>query len=681
MYRQIFSILLLVVLMSYTSTQASNGDQENKKKGFDTNNLDRSVNPAQDFYKFANGGWVKNNPIPDEYARYGSFEVLQEENNKVLKKILEEAETNKNWEKGSAKQKIGDFYVTGMDSAKIEREGCKPILSLFKEIDAVKNKKDLVKLISEFHASGAGSFFSFYVDVDEKKSDMYVAQLYQGGTGLPDVEYYTKDDDRSKEIREKYVQYVANMFKLVNTDAQAAESISQKIMSIETALAKVSNTRLENRDPMKTYNKMTTGGLQKLTNVFDWNVYFEGMGIKDPQIVVVAQPKFFEGMNKVIDETSLDDLKAYLKWSILRRSASALSSAFVNESFDFNGKFLNGQKVLQPRWKRILANVNGSLGELLGEIYVAEVFPPEAKEKAKNIVSGLLVSMGESIKNNDWMSDATKEQALKKLSTFGVKIGYPDKWTDYSELEISRTSYFKNLQNAMAWAIKDNLKKLGKPIDRTEWGMTPQTVNAYYNPVMNEICFPAAILQPPFFNQNADDAINYGAMGVVIGHEVTHGFDDQGRMYDEKGNLREWWTKEDNEKFKARSQKLVDEYNNFVAIDTFKVNGALTLGENIADLGGLTVSFAAYQKTDEYKKNESIDGFTPTQRFFLGYAQVWANNIRPEALKLRLKTDVHSPGYQRVNGPLMNLPEFFKAFDVKPGDPMRNPDDKIVKIW
>jgi putative endopeptidase len=681
MYRQFFSILLLVILMSVTSTQASNGDQENKKKGFETNNLDRSVSPAQDFYKFANGGWVKSNPIPDEYARYGSFEVLQEDNNKVLKNILEEAATDKNWEKGSAKQKIGDFYVTGMDSAKIERDGYKPILPLFKEIDAVKSKKDLVKLISEFHASGAGSFFNFYVDVDEKKSDMYVAQLSQSGTGLPDVEYYTKDDDRSKEIRERYVQYIVNMFKLVNTDAQAAESIAQKIMNIETALAKVSNTRLENRDPMKTYNKMTTGGLQKITNVFDWNVYFEGMGIKDPQVVVVAQPKFFEGMNKIIDETSLDDLKAYLKWNVLRRSAGALSSAFVNESFDFNGKYLNGQKVLQPRWKRILANVNGSLGELLGEIYVAEVFPPEAKEKAKNIVGGLLVSMGESIKNNDWMSDATKEQALKKLSTFGVKIGYPDKWTDYSELEISRASYFKNLQNAMTWERKDNLKKLGKPIDRTEWGMTPQTVNAYYNPVMNEICFPAAILQPPFFNKDADDAINYGAMGVVIGHEITHGFDDQGRMYDEKGNLKEWWTKEDAEKFKARTQKLIDEYNTFAAIDTFKVNGALTLGENIADLGGLTVSFAAYQKTDEYKKSESIDGFTPTQRFFLGYAQVWANNIRPEALKLRLKTDVHSPGYQRVNGPLMNLPEFFKAFDVKPGDPMRNPDDKIVKIW
>lgn len=681
MYKQIFSTLLLVVLMSFTSTQASTGDQGNKKKGFDTNNLDRSVSPAQDFYKFANGGWVKNNPIPDEYARYGSFEVLQEENNKVLKKILEEAATDKNWEKGSAKQKIGDFYVTGMDSAKIERDGYKPLLPLFKEIDGVKSKKDLVKLISEFHANGTGSFFSFFVDVDEKKSDMYVAQLYQSGTGLPDVEYYTKDDDRSKEIREKYIQHIANMFKLVNTDAQAAESIAQKIMNIETALAKVSNTRLENRDPIKTYNKMTTGGLQKLTSVFDWNVYFEGMGIKDPQIVVVAQPKFFEGMNKVIDETSLDDLKAYLKWNVLRRAAGALSSAFVNESFDFNGKFLNGQKVLQPRWKRILANVNGSLGELLGEIYVAEVFPPEAKEKAKNIVSGLLASMGESIKNNDWMSDATKELALKKISTFGVKIGYPDKWTDYSELEISRASYFKNWQNAMTWERKDNLKKLGKPIDRTEWGMTPQTVNAYYNPVMNEICFPAAILQPPFFNKDADDAINYGAMGVVIGHEITHGFDDQGRMYDEKGNLKEWWTKEDAEKFKARTQKLIDEYNSFTAIDTFKVNGALTLGENIADLGGLTVSFAAYQKTDEYKKNESIDGFTPTQRFFLGYAQVWANNIRPEALKLRLKTDVHSPGYQRVNGPLMNLPEFFKAFDVKPGDPMRNPDDKIVKIW
>lgn len=680
MRKQFLSALILIIGLSFVSLQASNTDQ-NKKKPFDLNNMDKSVSPAQDFYQYAVGGWVKSHPIPDEYSRYGSFEALQEENNIVLKKILEDASTDKNWVKGSAKQKIGDFFATGMDSARIEKEGYKPLLPLFKEIDGIKNKKDLINLISELHSQGLGMLFNFYIDVDEKKSDMYVAQISQGGTGLPDVEYYTKDDARSKEIRDKYVQHIANMFKLVKTDPQSAEKYAQKILAIETALAKVSNTRLENRDPLKTYNKMTTGGLKKLASNLDWDNYFETIGIADPMVVVVAQPKFMEGMNKILNETSLDDWKVYLKWHVMRRAANALSSDFVNESFDFNGKFMNGQKALQPRWKRILAYVNGSLGELLGEIYVGEVFPPEAKEKAKKIVNSLLVSMGESIKNLDWMSEATKEQALKKLSTFGVKIGYPDKWTDYSALEISRASYYQNLRSAQAWARKDNLKKLGQPIDRTEWGMTPQTVNAYYNPVMNEICFPAAILQPPFFNPNADDAINYGAMGVVIGHEITHGFDDQGRMYDEKGNIREWWTKEDNEKFKARAQKLVDEYNNFVAVDTFHVNGALTLGENIADLGGLTISFAAFKKTDEYKKGESIDGFTPAQRFFLGYAQVWANNIRPEALKLRLKTDVHSPGYQRVNGPLMNLPTFFEAFDVKPGDPMRNSDDKIVKIW
>lgn len=680
MRKQFLSALILVIGLSFVSLQASNTDQ-NKKKPFDLNNMDKSVSPAQDFYQYAVGGWVKSHPIPDEYSRYGSFEALQEENNIVLKKILEDAATDKNWVKGSAKQKIGDFFATGMDSARIEKEGYKPLLPLFKEIDGIKNKKDLLNLISELHSQGLGMLFNFYIDVDEKKSDMYVAQISQSGTGLPDVEYYTKEDARSKEIRDKYVQHIANMFKLVKTDPQNAENYAQKILAIETALAKVSNTRLENRDPLKTYNKMTTGGLKKLVSNFDWDNYFSTLGIADPAVVVVAQPKFMEGMNKILNETSLDDWKVYLKWHVMRRAANALSSDFVNESFDFNGKFMNGQKALQPRWKRILAYVNGSLGELLGEIYVGEVFPPEAKEKAKKIVNSLLVSMGESIKNLDWMSEATKEQALKKLSTFGVKIGYPDKWTDYSALDITRASYFQNLRNAQAWARKDNLKKLGQPIDRTEWGMTPQTVNAYYNPVMNEICFPAAILQPPFFNPNADDAINYGAMGVVIGHEITHGFDDQGRMYDEKGNIREWWTKEDNEKFKARAQKLIDEYNNFVAVDTFHVNGALTLGENIADLGGLTISFAAFQKTDEYKKGESIDGFTPTQRFYLGYAQVWANNIRPEALKLRLKTDVHSPGYQRVNGPLMNLPTFFEAFDVKPGDPMRNPDDKIVKIW
>ena len=672
----ILAVISALALFGFTQ----NGE-DTKSSGFDVENLDRSVSPAQDFYEFAVGSWVKNHQIPGEYSRYGAFEVLQEENNKVLKSILEDAAENRNAPKGSAEQKIGDFYATGMDSARIEKEDYNPIKPYLRKVDALKNKSDVIKTIAEFHLNGSRPLFNFFATIDAKKSDMMVGRIFQGGLGLPDVEYYTKDDSRSKEIRDKYIQHVINMFKLINIDEETAAKYAQTVLNIETKLAQASNTRLENRDPIKTYNKMTLGGLKSISGDFDWDVYFDGLGIEKPFVVVVSQPKFVTSMGKLIDEIPLDDWKVYLKWNLLDDSADALSSAFVNEDFDFNGKFLNGQQVIRPRWKRILRTTNFTMGELLGKIYVGKVFPPEAKERAVKIVKSLLVSMGESIKNLEWMSDATKQQALKKLDAFGVKIGYPDKWKDYSALEISRQSYYQNLINAAEWARKDNLSKIGKPADKSEWFMTPQTVNASYSPTRNDITFPAAILQPPFFNQNADDAINYGAMGAVIGHEITHGFDDQGRRYDENGNLRDWWTKEDNDKFQVRAKKLIEEYNNFVAVDTFKVNGALTLGENIADLGGLTISFNAFTNTDQYKKNEKIDGFSPAQRFFLGWAQVWANNIRPEALKLRLKTDVHSPGKQRVLGPLMNMPEFFNAYDVKPGDPMRNPEDKIVKIW
>lgn len=652
-----------------------------QNSGFDLNNLDKSASPAQDFYQYAVGGWMKKNPIPDEYSRWGSFEQLEERTNKNLKSLLEKFSANQNKQAGSAEQKIGDFFAVGMDTSVIERLGMKPIVPELAKLNLVRSTKDLINLFAEESLYGVNIPFNFFASVDAKKSTVMVSRLYQGGVALPDVEYYTKDDARSKEIREKYVEYIVNMFKLINASEDEAKANAQIVMNIETRLAKASNTRLENRNPEKTYNKMGIDQLKKLSPGFDWEVYFEGLGIERPPVVVVGQPKFFEEASIMINEVPLDDWKVYVKWHIINNAANFLSSDFVNARFDFYGKFLNGTKALQPRWKRVLQTLNGSIGELIGQLYVAEYFPPEAKERAKNIVNNLLVSMGESIKNLDWMSGETKQQALVKLGTFGVKIGYPDKWQDYSELEIKRDTYFKNILRANYWASKDNLKKIGQPVDKTEWGMNPQTVNAYYSPVRNEIVFPAAILQWPFFDQSADDAINYGAMGVVIGHEITHGFDDQGRKYDAQGNIKEWWTKEDGEKFQERANKLADHYSGFAAVDTFHVDGKLTLGENIADLGGLTISFASFKKTEQYKKGESIDGFTPAQRFYLGYAQVWANNIRDEALKLRLKTDVHSPGKFRANGPLMNLPEFFDAFGVKPGDTMRNPDDKIVKIW
>jgi putative endopeptidase len=680
MSKKTIFIFTFIIVSVFTITAFAQ-DAAIKNVGFDLKNLDRSVSPTQNFYQFAIGGWLKNNPIPDDQTRWGAFTILAEENNRQLKKIIDDVSKNKNWQKGSAEQKIGDFYATGMDSARIERNGYKPILPDLKAIDALQTKKDLIKFLAEMHLSGTGALFNFFVRDDAKKSSMNAPYLSQSGLGLPDVEYYTKDDNRSKEIRDKYLHHVANMFKLTDVDAETALKFAQTILDIETQLAKASNTRLENRDPEKNYNKMTIDNLKQIASGFDWDLYFQNMGVDGINLVVVSQPKFITAMSNMINQVPLSDWKIYLKWNIIRDAAGALSSPFVNERFDFTQRYLAGAKAMPPRWKRIIGAVNGTMGELLGQIYVKEYFPPEAKTRAQKIVSTLLVAMGESIKGLEWMSDATKEQALIKLSKFGVKIGYPDKWKDYSALDIERDSYLKNLERAGKWARKVNLAKIGKPVDKLDWNMTPQTVNANYSPTKNEITFPAAILQPPFFNQYADDAINYGAMGAVIGHEISHGFDDQGRKYDAVGNIKDWWTKEDADKFKARAQKLINQYNNFVVIDTFKVNGALTLGENIGDLGGLTISFAAFKNTDQFKKGEVIDGFTPAQRFFLGWAQVWATNSRPEALKLQVKTDVHSPSVQRVIGPLQNLPEFFKAFDVKPGDPMRNPDDKIVKIW
>lgn len=672
-----YSSLLIAVLLL---TAPAFIQAQSAKSAFDLSNLDKSVSPKTDFYEYAVGSWLKNNPVPNEYSRWGSFEQLAEGNYAVLRKILENAAANVNAPKGTPEQKIGDFFATGMDSARIERDGYKPILPELKKVDDLRNMKDFESLIADEHLSGVGSLFRFYVTVDAKKSSMMVASLSQGGLGLPDVEYYTKDDSRSKDIREKYVEHVANMFKLIGIDESTAAKYAATVMDIETRLAKASNTRLENRDPEKTYNKFTVNNLKIQSPDFNWDKYFEGLGVQT-SLVVVGQPKFFAELSKMVNDIPLNDWKVYLKWKIIDDAASYLSSPFVNEKFNFSGKYLTGAKVLQPRWKRIMQSVNFTMGELLGQLYVAETFPPEAKERAVAIVNNILKSMGESIKNLEWMSDATKEQALNKLSKFTVKIGYPDKWRDYSKLEIRRDSYFKNLMRASEWSRKENLAKIGKPVDPTEWGMSPQTVNAYYSPTRNEIVFPAAILQPPFFNQKADDAVNYGAMGAVIGHEITHGFDDQGRKFDAEGNLKDWWTKEDNEKFQARAQKLIDEYNSFAMIDTFHVSGALTIGENIGDLGGLTIALNALKKTEQFKKNEKIDGFTPLQRFFLSWAQVWRNNARPETVKLLLKTDVHSPGKWRVNGPMMNIPEFWEAFDIQPGDPMRNSDDKLVKIW
>jgi putative endopeptidase len=461
---------------------------------------------------------------------------------------------------------------------------------------------------------------------------------------------------------------------------KVSDKRAETIMNIETELAKVSNTRLENRNPQATYNKMEVAEISKIAPNFDWNLFLSEIGAVDVGGVDVNQPKFISGVSDLFNKISVDEWKVFLKWNLVRSMSPYLSQKFIDERFDFAGRFMSGQEVNRPRWKRVLSATNGVMGEAIGQLYVAKHFPIEAKERATKIVETLKVSMGESIKSNTWMTEVTKEEAQKKLSGFGVKIGYPDKWRDYSELEISE-SYIQNIMNSNYFDHKDMISKINKPIRDWEWGMTPQTINAYYSPTRNEIVFPAAILQFPFYNYELDDAINYGAMGAVIGHEITHGFDDQGKQYDANGNIRDWWTEEDSENFDERVKVIIEQFNEYVAIDTFHVNGALTQGENVADLGGLTVSYNAFKNTDQYKNNEIINGFTPSQRFFLSWAQVWKNNIRPDALKLRIKTDVHSPGEQRVLGPLSNMPEFFKAFGVKEGDAMRRAEDKLVKIW
>jgi putative endopeptidase len=673
--KKLFSILVFIPILIYAGTGS-----EKSGKGLDKNNLDPATSPAVDFYQYAIGGWLKNNPIPDEYSRWGSFEILAETNNKVLKEILETS-TNIKSPKGSNLQKIGDYYFSGMDTLKIEKESYKPIKSQLETISKINSKEDLYKEIAFLHLRVANPLWGFGAGADARNSRMNIANIYQGGLGLPDRDYYVNNDPRSQQIREKYVLLIKNMFKLAGFNETDAIKDAGMVMEIETRLAKASSTRIERRDPVKNYNKMSFDSLRSITPDIDWSLYFKGLGISTPSEFDVNQPRFIKEVSIMLKEMPLNDFKPYLTWHLIRGTANYLSSDFVNEYFEFGGKFLQGAKVMQPRWKRVMQATNAALGEILGEVYVSKTFPPEAKDRAKNIVNNLIVALKERITNLEWMGDDTKKEALNKLAVIKIKIGYPDKWKDYSSVQMSRNSYLENDMNASEFLNKENYDKIGKPVDLTEWGMLPQTVNAYYNPVMNEIVFPAAILQPPFFNVDADDAVNYGGMGVVIGHEITHGFDDQGRQFDAQGNIKDWWTENDAKKFEEKGKAIVNQFNSFAAIDTFHVNGELTQGENIADLGGLNISLTALKKTDEYKSGEKIDGFTPVQRFFLSYAQIWENNIRDEALKLRIKTDPHSPGKQRVIAPLSNMPEFWEAFNVKPGDPMRMPPDKLVKIW
>ena len=679
-----------------TNSKAAKGAKPKIDKNppaFDTKNMDKSVKPGDDFFSFANGGWLKHTPIPPEYARWGSFNELIEKNNDALHEIAEkaakvapkEASKEKVEEAATADlQKVGDFYASGMDQKQINADRVKPLQDEFQRIEAMKDNNDLTKEIGHLHSMGVGALFGFTSGNDEKNSTMVIAQSFQGGLGMPDRDYYTKDDDASKKLREQYIAHVTKMFTLLGDSKDVAAKNAKKVMEIETSLAKLARTRVELRDPQKNYNKMQQDELQKLMPDFNWSDYFAATNLPVAGDINVGQPDFFKGANDVFKTVSLEDWKTYLRWHLVHSEAGALSSDFEQEDFNFFQKTLTGVTEQKPRWKRVVAATDNEVGEALGKLYVADNFPPEAKERALEMINNLKEALADDIKSLDWMDEATKQEALKKLAAFTVKVGYPEKWRDYSLLKIDRGAYVSNVMRSDTFEVDRELKKIGKPVDRTEWGMTPPTVNAYYNPTMNEIVFPAGILQPPFFNANADDAINYGGIGAVIGHEMTHGFDDRGRQYDAVGNLRDWWSPASAEAYKKRAQSVVEQYAAYEPLRGLHLNGELTQGENIADIGGIKIAYLALQKALEKHPEDAqkkIDGFTPDQRFFLGFAQIWRANQRDEDTKRRVMIDPHSPGRFRCNGPLSNMPEFAKAFDVSDGAPMVRPTDKRVNIW
>ncbi len=648
--------------------------------GLDPKNMDTTVNPCDNFYQYANGSWLKNNPIPPQYANWGIGNEINERNNTLLHKILEDAAADRAAAPGSNRQKIGDFYATAMDSSKIEADGAGPLKPDLDRIAAVADVKGLQKLLAEFQSEGVGMLFRMSVEADLENSSKVIVYAMQGGLGLPDRDYYLRPDAESQKMRDQYVEHIANMLQLLGDKEADAKAEAQSIMALETRLAKVSLTRVERRDPKADYNPISVRQADSLTPNFAWSSFFQTVGLTKLEGFSYAHPKFFSEMNKMLTEVPLSDWKNYLRWHAVRSAAPYLSSAFVNERFRFTGQIMTGAKELQPRWKRALAATNGALGEALGQLFVEQAFPPQSKARAQEMIKNLREALSERIKNLDWMSSTTKEMALKKLAAFMPKIGYPDKWRDYSDLKIDRSSFLQNVRRADAFEQRRELNKIGKPVDRAEWGMYPQTVNAYYNPSLNEIVFPAAIMQPPMFDANADDALNYGSMGSVIGHEMTHGFDDQGSQFDGEGNLKNWWTDDDHKKFQARTQKLVDQFNSFIAVDSLHVNGKLTLGENIADLGGLLVAYDALENSLKGKPRTKIDGFTPEQRFFLGFAQGWRTNYRAASLKLQVNTNPHSPNNFRVNGPLSDMKEFYQAFGCKSGA-MVPSDSARVAIW
>lgn len=671
-----------VATLAFAMLTSCAGQKEAKStSGIDLANMDTTVSAGTDFFRYACGGWNDAHPLTAEYSRYGTFDELFENSQTQLRELIEGLAAQKNNQAGSAAQKIGDLYNMAMDSVTLNKQGAEPVKAMLDKIAGLKDKSEIVPMMTEMAHIGIGTYFHSYVYADPKNSSLNIFQMGQGGINLGEKEYYLDTDSITQNIREQYKLYIGKLFQLAGFSEADAQQKVADVMEIETAIAKVSRSATELRDPEANYHKMSFDELKKTIAGIDWDAYMKGLGIQAPAELNVEQVEPIQEVARLMNTLPLSKHVSYLEYNLLDAAASCLSDDFVAARFDFYGKVLSGRQVNQPRWKRAVNSVNGMLGELVGEMYVEKYFPAAAKERMVKLVKNLQTALGERIDAQEWMSDSTKIRAHEKLATFHVKVGYPDKWKDYSKLEIKNDSYWANVCRASEWGFNDMYSRIGKPVDKDEWLMTPQTVNAYYNPSTNEICFPAAILQPPFFNMEADDAANYGAIGVVIGHEMTHGFDDQGRQFDKDGNLTDWWAPGDADRFKERAQVMVDFFNKIEVLPGLQANGELTLGENLADHGGLNVAYLAFQNATKDAPLGVVDGFTPEQRFFLAYAILWAGNIRDEQIRVYTKSDPHSLGKWRVNGALPHIQAWYDAFHITPSDPLYVAPENRVNVW
>ena len=674
--------LLSFILIAFTTCSCRNhAETSTQKKDVLVANLDSSSSPSEDFFEYANGGWIKKNPIPADQSSWGIGNLVVEENLKRLRDISEKA-AEANSAKGTTEQKIGDFWSTAMDSAKIEQNGLKPLQSYLDKINAIADVKSLVSTVAELKKIGSNTLFSDFVAQDDKNSDVMAYKLWQGGIGLPEREYYFKNDSATINIRQQYLNYITNVLTMSGNDSVAANAAAKNILNLETKLAQASRKLEDLRDPYTNYNKMAIVDLAKMSATINWSDFLATTGVAHIDSVIVGQPEFFKALNNLLTSTPISDWKFYVKFNLISDFSGALPEKFGVAAFNFN-KLFTGAKERRPRWKRVIAAEENSMGELLGQLYVKEFFTSHAKKRYADMVEAIRDALHNRISHLEWMSDSTKQKAYAKLAAVKKKVGYPDKWKDFSAMDIGTESYVQNAINANIWWHNYNINKLGKPVDRDEWEMTPQTYNAYYNPSNNEIVLPAGIFTVPGYkDEDLDDAVVYGYAGAsTIGHEITHGFDDEGRQYDAKGNLVSWWTTRDEAEFKKRAETIIKQFNEYEPLPGYHISGKATTGENIADLGGILLGIEAFKQTEQYKKGEKIAGMTPMQRYFLGYALGWLGQIRDEQLRNRLLTDVHSPAKYRVNGPLVDVDEFYTTFNIKPGDKMYRPDSLRVRIW